>query len=137
VGCGEGRLSRDLAARGHRVVGVDASPTMVALSREADCSLAVHPADAAVLPFADASADLVIHFMSLQDIDNMAGAIGEAAFHSEHRPLAVYFAALESAGFLVEALREHAVPDHSFRHPRGKCWQRIPLFLHVRAVVAR
>jgi Methyltransferase domain len=33
---GEGRLSRDLKARGHTVVGVDASPTMVAAAREAD-----------------------------------------------------------------------------------------------------
>ena len=29
LGCGEGRLSRDLKARGHSVVGIDGSPTMV------------------------------------------------------------------------------------------------------------
>src|SRR6185437_9434912 len=53
VGCGEGRLSRDLKARGHDVVGVDASPAMLAAARDADPSIDVHLADAAALPFAD------------------------------------------------------------------------------------
>ncbi|MCC6557719.1 MAG: methyltransferase domain-containing protein [Polyangiaceae bacterium] len=35
IGCGEGRVSRDLKALGHTVEGVDASATMVALAREA------------------------------------------------------------------------------------------------------
>ena len=29
VGCGEGRVARDLVARGHRVTGLDASPTLL------------------------------------------------------------------------------------------------------------
>jgi hypothetical protein len=29
VGCGEGRVVRDLVARGHRMTGLDASPTLV------------------------------------------------------------------------------------------------------------
>ena len=189
VGCGEGRLARDLAARGHRVVGIDASPTMVALARAADSSIPVCLGDAAALPLADGCADLVVHFMSLQDIDDLPGAVAEAArvlvnggrlciaivhplnsagrfvseepdspfviggsylaprrtvehverdglemtFHSEHRPIADYFDTLERSQFLVEALREHAVPDGCFSRPRGKRWQRVPLFLHVRA----
>src|ERR1700738_3220360 len=32
LGCGEGRLSRFLRSLGHRVAGVDASPTMVRLA---------------------------------------------------------------------------------------------------------
>jgi 2-polyprenyl-3-methyl-5-hydroxy-6-metoxy-1,4-benzoquinol methylase len=35
IGCGEGRLARDLAALGHAVAGVDSSPTMLAAAREA------------------------------------------------------------------------------------------------------
>jgi 2-polyprenyl-3-methyl-5-hydroxy-6-metoxy-1,4-benzoquinol methylase len=31
LGCGEGRLACDLAARGHRVTGVDAAPTLEAV----------------------------------------------------------------------------------------------------------
>src|SRR5262249_51410057 len=29
IGCGEGRVSRDLAARGHHVTGIDLSPTLI------------------------------------------------------------------------------------------------------------
>jgi SAM-dependent methyltransferase len=57
IGCGEGRLSRDLKALGHTVVGVDASPTMVAHAREADPALEVRLADAAALPLPDGAAD--------------------------------------------------------------------------------
>src|SRR5262245_22922754 len=74
LGCGEGRLSRDLAAHGHRVVGVDASPTLVRAAKEADPSIEVVLADAASLPFADGFADLAIAFMSPQDIDDLHGA---------------------------------------------------------------
>jgi SAM-dependent methyltransferase len=79
LGCGEGRLCRDLKALGYEVVGVDSSPTLVAAAHAADPSLEVHEADAASLPFDDASFDLVVAFMSLQDIDDMVGAAGEAA----------------------------------------------------------
>jgi len=79
LGCGEGRLSRDLKALGHDVVGVDASATMLAAARAADPGLEVQQADAASLPFSDGSFDLVLAFMSLQDIDDLEGAVAEAA----------------------------------------------------------
>jgi SAM-dependent methyltransferase len=55
-------------------------------------------------------------------------------FHSGHRPLATYFAALEDAGFVVEALRE-PVPDDDVlgSYPRMRRQRRVPWFLHVRA----
>jgi SAM-dependent methyltransferase len=77
LGCGEGRLSRDLKALGHDVVGVDASPTLVAAARESGVEAV--EADAAALPFADASFDLVLAFMSLQDVDDVCGAVRETA----------------------------------------------------------
>lgn len=79
VGCGEGRLARDLSALGHDVAAVDASPTMVAAAREAAPEMEVHLADAADLPFPDAVFGLVIAFMSFQDVDDLAGAVSEAA----------------------------------------------------------
>ena len=189
LGCGEGRLSRDLAALGHDVVGVDASPTMLTAAREAAPEIEVHQADAAALPFADASFALVVAFMSLQDVDNLAGAIGECArvleaggrlcmaivhplnsagtwtrddaesplliegsylasfsyaesftrdglemtFASAHRPLETYTELLAAAGFVIERLREPALPDHAVRHVHSARWQRFPLFLHLRA----
>jgi SAM-dependent methyltransferase len=77
VGCGEGRVSRDLKALGHRVIAVDASPTMVDAAREADPGGDYRLADAAALPLGDASADLVVAFMSLQDVDDMPGSVRE------------------------------------------------------------
>ncbi len=56
-------------------------------------------------------------------------------FHSEHRPLEAYSRALETAGLLIEAIREARVPDEVVRdNPNSRRWQRIPLFLHLRAV---
>ena len=79
VGCGEGRVDRDLTARGHRVVGIDASPTLVRLAREADPAGDYRVGDASKLPLPDEAADLVVAFMSLQDVEDLDGAIGEAA----------------------------------------------------------
>ena len=36
VGCGEGRVSRDLVKRGHRVTGVDMSQKLIRLANDAD-----------------------------------------------------------------------------------------------------
>jgi SAM-dependent methyltransferase len=191
LGCGEGRLSRDLKALGHELVAVDASPTMLAAATEADTELETYLADAASLPFPDETFDLVVAFMSLQDIDDADAAVAEAArvlepggrlclavvhplnsagsfdgdegdspftiagsylecsyysddlvrneleitFVSAHRPLEAYLGALTNAGLLIERVREPAVPDELVeRKPRSGRWQRIPLFLHVRAV---
>jgi SAM-dependent methyltransferase len=79
LGCGEGRVARDLAACGHRVVGVDAVAMMVARAREADPGGEYVVADAAALPFDDESFDLAVAFNSLMDIRNMPGAVREVA----------------------------------------------------------
>jgi SAM-dependent methyltransferase len=79
IGCGEGRLGRELRAIGHTVLALDASPTMARVTREHYQSQPVAVADAAQLPLADGVADLAIAFMSLQDIDDLDGAVREAA----------------------------------------------------------
>jgi SAM-dependent methyltransferase len=190
IGCGEGRLSRELSSRGHTVVGVDSSPTMVDHARQADPTIEVHLADATRIPLEDGAADLAIAFMSYQDVDDMPGAIAESAriledggrlclaivhplnsaglfadddptspfiitgsylgakryedtvernglavtFASEHRPLSAYADAMWEAGLLIERLREPAMPDHAVRAAHDVRWQRVPLFLHIRAV---
>jgi SAM-dependent methyltransferase len=190
LGCGEGRVSRDLTALGHHVVGVDASRTMIDAARSASVEFACVHADAARIPLRNASFDLVIAFMSLQDVEAFEAAIAEAArvlqpggrlclaivhpfgsagsFEGEqadspfvvrgsyldrfyyqddlarggieltivsaHRPLHAYVDALADAGFVIERLAERAVPEGSFEHEHSRRWQRLPLFLHVRAV---
>jgi SAM-dependent methyltransferase len=79
VGCGEGRLARDLSALGHTVLAVDRSPTMVRHAREADPLLDVREADAAAVPLEDGAADLVLSFMSLMNTDEVDAAVREAA----------------------------------------------------------
>jgi len=190
IGCGEGRLSRDLKARGHTVLALDGSPTLVAAAQEADPTIETVVGDAAHLPWPDGYADLAIAFMCLQDVADASAAVREAArvlepgghfclaivhpfasagqfdgeepdspfvvrgtylgrfrfadeveregltmtFESEHRPIGWYFDALTAAGFLVEKLRETDIPDASLTLPRSERWQRLPLFLHVRAL---
>lgn len=79
VGCGEGRLARDLKALGHTVLAVDRSPTMARHAREADPQLDVREADATALPLEDDAADLVVSFMSLMNTDDIDRAVREAA----------------------------------------------------------
>ncbi len=191
IGCGEGRVGRDLKALGHRVIAIDVSPTLAAFAAQSDPTMQVLAADAAHLPLEDGVADLAVAFMSFHDMDDMRGAMKEAGrvlspgarlcfaivhpinsagkftsdspeapfamegnyfeqrryadsierdglrmtFHSDHRPLQDYFQALSEAGFLVEALHETTVDEGSVRpQPSRQRWQRIPLFLDVRAV---
>lgn len=79
VGCGEGRFPRDLKRLGYEVIGVDGSATLVAAAREADPDGDYRHADAAALPLPDQSADLVTALLSLQDVDDIHGALREAA----------------------------------------------------------
>jgi SAM-dependent methyltransferase len=78
LGCGEGRGGVALRECGHRVVGIDAAPTMVRLARETGAYEAVHLADAAALALDDGAVDLVVAYMALHDIDDLAGALREA-----------------------------------------------------------
>ncbi|OWJ57421.1 class I SAM-dependent methyltransferase [Inquilinus limosus] len=52
IGCGEGRLTRHLKGLGHRITGIDASPTLVAAARQADPAMDVRLANATALPLA-------------------------------------------------------------------------------------
>lgn len=79
LGCGEGRVSRDLAARGHRVTGIDASPTLTGAAREADPGGRYLTGDAASLPFGDGDFDLVVSYNMLMDVSDVDAVAQEAA----------------------------------------------------------
>jgi SAM-dependent methyltransferase len=81
AGCGEGRVARELAARGHRVVALDVSPALLRHARDADRTPSYVAGDAAALPFAGASFDTVVAYNVLQAIpapSGMAAAVREA-----------------------------------------------------------
>jgi SAM-dependent methyltransferase len=76
VGCGEGRFSRMLADRGAAAIGLDPTPGLIAAAR----SRSKHPCvrgRAEASPFADASFDLVVSYLSLVDIEGYRRAITE------------------------------------------------------------
>lgn len=79
VGCGEGRVSRDLRARGYDVTGLDVAPTLVEAARDADPSGTYVVGDAEALPFGDDSLDLVVSYNSLIDVEDMPAAVAEAS----------------------------------------------------------
>jgi SAM-dependent methyltransferase len=79
VGCGEGRLGRVLRSQGHRVVGIDAAPTLVRLAATHEDPQSALVADAAWLPFHDGVFDLAVAYMTLHDIDRMPQAVAEIA----------------------------------------------------------
>jgi SAM-dependent methyltransferase len=79
IGCGEGRLGRALAERGHVVVGVDSSPTLAALARQAGGYREVLEGQAGSVALPDGCADLVVAFMTLHDMDELEAPVLEAA----------------------------------------------------------
>jgi SAM-dependent methyltransferase len=193
IGCGEGRVTRDLAARGHRVTAVDASPTLLEAAADAYPGAEYVLADAAALPLEDGAFDLVVAYNSLIDVQDMPGTVREAArvlsdgghfcicvthpladagrfeareadarflitgsyldsrrvdlhvtqgelemtFHGWSYPLSDYARALEGAGLAIEALREPRQRNEVVsRDPAEERWQRVPMFLFMRAVGA-
>jgi SAM-dependent methyltransferase len=78
IGCGEGRVCRELGALGHTVVGVESSTTLAQAARRGGPPAIVVQADAALLPMGDVVADTVVACMSLSDVDDLAGTIAEA-----------------------------------------------------------
>lgn len=77
LGCGEGRAGRELLRLGYRVIGADRSPTLASAAALSCPAMPVVLADAAALPFADHSADLVVACMSLLDVDDLPGTVRE------------------------------------------------------------
>ncbi|WP_350276161.1 class I SAM-dependent methyltransferase [Kribbella sp. HUAS MG21] len=112
IGAGEGRVSRELRASGHRVLAIDRSPTMTRAA-------ATHPeepvpavvADATQLPLPDAAADCAVAFMCLHDIDDVVPAIAEAGriLAPDGKLVLAIVHPLNSAG--------HFEPDGSFVIP--------------------
>ncbi len=81
AGCGTGFLSLELAARGHRVSGIDFAPAMLAAARRKAAAqrLSIHfeEGDAEQLPFPPGSFDLVISRHVLWTLPHPEAAIDE------------------------------------------------------------
>jgi SAM-dependent methyltransferase len=79
LGCGEGRVARDLVTRGHAVTGLDPSPTLLRAAAHADPFSHYVEGFAEALPFDDGTFDLVVAYNSLMDVADMPAAVREIA----------------------------------------------------------
>jgi ubiquinone/menaquinone biosynthesis C-methylase UbiE len=81
AGCGTGFLSLELAARGHRVTGIDFAPAMLAeagrKAAENGAAIRFEEADAEQLPFASGSFDLVVSRHVLWTLPHPEAALDE------------------------------------------------------------
>jgi len=53
-----------------------------------------------------------------------------------HRPLQDYARALEEAGYVIERIREIGDEEDPPQHQSQLRWRRLPLLLHLRAVMS-
>jgi ubiquinone/menaquinone biosynthesis C-methylase UbiE len=77
--CGTGRHSAGLARRGHRVVGVDASPEMLARAAAAVPQAALVRGDLERLPLRDGAVDVAVCALALAHVPTLDGAVAELA----------------------------------------------------------
>lgn len=77
AGCGEGRFCRMLKARQIPAIGIDPTPELIAQAKKLDPNGDYYIARAELLPFADASFDLVISYLTLIDIADFRKAVAE------------------------------------------------------------
>lgn len=118
VGCGAGRVARDLAPRCSSVVGVDASGAMLERARERTSRLGLGNASfveakASALPFPDASFDLVVLANILFYLADSRAALREAA--RVLRPSG-RLVLLEPQPALTRSRAESFVHTHALRH---------------------
>jgi SAM-dependent methyltransferase len=79
VGCGEGRLVRELATRGYDVVGLDGSEALIAEARRAHPDGRYEVAQIDALPVDDGAAALVVCVNVLPHVHDLGGAAAEFA----------------------------------------------------------
>lgn len=79
AGCGEGRFTRNLRARGYNTVGFDTTAALVDAARAADPTGMYEVADVCSLPLGDDGAQLVTCINVLQHVADLDAALAEFA----------------------------------------------------------
>jgi ubiquinone/menaquinone biosynthesis C-methylase UbiE len=134
LACGPGYAARAAQAAGAVVTGVDFSPRMIQLAREASPGVAFTTGDAHNLPFAHASFDAVICNFGAQHFADPGRALAEMARVLKPGGSCAFTIwaedCLNCAGdVLVRALESFATPDtevprgpdyHQLTHPEGR-----------------
>lgn len=137
--CGTGRFSTRLASRGHRVVGVDSSPEMLAEARRKLPGTDFHLGELDELPLSDASIDLVVCALALTHVPDLAPVMAEFARvlrPGGHVVIADAHHELVFRGSIVKALGPDGDPGlvATYRHTPGDFLRAaLPAGLQVRA----
>ncbi|CAN5713594.1 hypothetical protein BH10BDE1_BH10BDE1_03500 [soil metagenome] len=130
VGCGAGFLSNELAKNNLSVTGVDLSPESlkVAEAHDETKSVRYHTADAAKLPFGDASFDVVTALDFLEHVENPAEIIKEFSrvlkpgglfiFHTFNRNWLAYLVVIKFVEWFVRNTPKHMHILRLFIKPR-------------------
>jgi SAM-dependent methyltransferase len=77
--CGTGRYAAHLAELGHRVIGVDASPEMLAIAVDKVPGADFHRAELTAIPLPDGSVDLVVCALALCHLPDLVPVFAEFA----------------------------------------------------------
>jgi len=115
IGCGEGRFCRMLREHDVAAVGIDPTRDLLAAARRRDPRGQYIESEAATLPFADASFDLVISYLSLIDIPDIAPTIADMTrvLRREGRLLIANLTSFNTAGVELGWSRdEHGNKEH-------------------------
>lgn len=119
VGCGGGFLANDLAARGHRVTGIDASEDALSIARLHDSTGLVRydAGDALRLPYASETFDAVCAMDFLEHVEQPAQVIAEAArvlrpgglffFHTFNRNFLAWLIVIKGVEWFVRNTPRH------------------------------
>ena len=141
VGCGEGRFCRMLRGRGIDAVGLDPTRALLEQARRRDPAGAFVEGVAEALPFDDGAFDLVASYLSLIDMPDVRGAIGEMArvlapggrFLIAH--LNAFNTAAAGGGWVRDAqgARQHfAIDNYSTERAVWVTWRGIRIINHHR-----
>jgi ubiquinone/menaquinone biosynthesis C-methylase UbiE len=114
VGCGTGHFSRWFEARGLRVMGVDLSMEMLVESRRLKGPPCVQ-GRAERLPFASGSVDVVAFVTTLEFVDDVQSALGEAC-------------RVARKGLLVGALNRHSLLGRKLARRTDLPWASARLY---------
>lgn len=129
LGCGAGFLANYLAARGHRVTGLDTSPEALEVARQHDASRSVEyvVGDACTLPFADASFDAVCAMDLIEHVTEPARLVAEAArvlrpggsffFHTFNRTWQAHLIVIKGVEWFVKNTPKDLHVIELFRSP--------------------
>jgi SAM-dependent methyltransferase len=149
VGCGEGRFCRMLRARGITAIGIDPTEALLEVARGRDPDGDYRLGRAEALAFPDASFDLVVSYLTLIDIDDVAAAIAEMArvLRPGGNLLIVNLNSFATAGawdkrdperprFVMDRYLEERAEWMSWRGIRIRNWHR-PLSTYVALLIAQ